>query len=311
MNNKEEQVETLPTPPQLRGFHTIGEQVEDLKVFAANPRQRIGFGLKDLDALVLGPAAGEVFTFVARSFVGKSLLATNMMANNPAEGILFFSLEMVTHQVLPRLYSHVFDAPNMDVRKAVTNNTMPSQFDALSARLPNQVIIDKSILTLADMSVYLERYTTYYEALPRLVIIDYLEEVGGAKSSGEGWTRTEATASAVKAWARDHQVGVFMLHQASQKTEPWEPVSSSSAKGGGYTEADVVLGGWRPGRNPDLGDTAAYSMRNHFYMNVLKNRVTGDLKGELRYTIDPAMRLVQLQPQLTAIQDAANLRIAQ
>lgn len=298
------------TPQQKRGFPLLGEQVEDLYEFAANPKQRVGFGLKELDNLVLGPAPGEVFTFVARSFVGKSLVATNVMANNPDEPILFFSLEMVAHQVLPRLYSHVFNTPSHDVGLSIRHNDLPSQFGELSVRLPKQVVVDKSNLTLESMTVYTDKFTTYYGEKPRLVIIDYLEEVGGAKSSGEGWTRTEATASAVKAWARDHGVGVLLLHQASQKTEPWEPVSSSSAKGGGYTEADVVIGGWRPGRNPDLNDTAAWQMRNHFYMNVLKNRVTGDLKGELRYTIDPAMKLVQLQPTLTAVQDAANVRIA-
>lgn len=298
------------TPAQKRGFPLLGEQVTDLYEFAANPKQRVPFGLKELDDIVLGPAAGEVFTLVARSFVGKSLMATNMMANNPDVPILFFSLEMVSHQVLPRLYSHVFNAPSHDVGLSIRRNNLPSQFGELSVRLPKQVVVDKSNLSLDSMTSYLERFTAYYEEKPRLVIIDYLEEVGGAKGSGEGWTRTEATASAVKAWTRDHGVGVLMLHQASQKTEPWEPVSSSSAKGGGYTEADVVLGAWRPGRNPDLSDGPAWQMRNHFYMNVLKNRVTGDLKGELRFTIDPAMRLVGLQPTLTAAQDAANVRMA-
>lgn len=289
---------TTPTPAEMRGFKLLGEHVDDLRHFAANPRQRVPFGLRDLDKIILGPASGEVFTFVARSFVGKSLMATNVMSNNADENIIFFSLEMPAHQVLQRLYSHVFQTPAADVQTQVRTNALPAELGELSRRLPRQIIVDKPGLDLASMSAYLQRYEAHFGERPRLVIIDYLEELGGGKAGAEGWIRTEANASAVKAWAKEEAVGVFMLHQANQKSEPWEPVTPGSAKGGGFTESDVVVGGWRPGRDPDLGEVAAYQQRNWFYMNVLKNRVQGELAHELRYTIDPAMNLVQLQPNL-------------
>lgn len=288
----------VPTPSDLRGFETLDDQTEKLRDFAANPKQRVPFGLRDLDKIILGPASGEVFTFVARSFVGKSLMATNIMANNPDTEILFFSLEMPAHQVLQRLYSHVFDVSAYDVMHEIRNQRVPTHLGELSSRLPRQVVVDRPNLGLEDMSVYLDRFQTFHGERPRLVIMDYLEEIGGGKSNAEGWIRTEANASAVKAWAKEEQVGVFLLHQANQKTEAWEPVSSSSAKGGGYTEADVVIGGWRPGRDPELGEVAAYQRANHFYLNVIKNRVLGEMSMELRYTIDPAMKLVQLAPRL-------------
>lgn len=287
-----------PTPAQLRGFNTLDEQVAKLRTFAANPKQRTPFGLEELDNLVLGPAEGEVFTFVARSFVGKSLLATNFMANNPDTEIIFFSLEMTSHQVLQRLYAHVFNTPSADVQSAVRTNVLPSQLGELAVRLPQQVVIDKPALTLDDMTGYLNRYETFYGVRPRIVIMDYLEEIGGGKAGAEGWIRTEATASSVKVWAKEEQIGVLMLHQANQKTEPWEPVSPGSAKGGGFTEADVVIGGWRPGFDPDLGDVAQYERRNWFHMNVLKNRVLGERSSEMRFIIDPAMRLVKQQERL-------------
>lgn len=286
------------TPQQIRGFPILEEQVEDLRDFAANPKQRIATGIDILDEVILGPAAGEVFTFVGRSFVGKSLLATNVMAANPDESIVFFSLEMPAHQVLTRLYSHVFNTPGADVQAAIRGNRLPSQVGELASLLPRQVIVDRPALTLDDMSAYLARYEAWYGERPALVIVDYLEEVGGAKQSGEGWVRTEATASSVKAWSKEEEVAVMMLHQSNLKTEPWEAVTPGSAKGGGFTESDAVVGIWRPGWDPGLGDDASYHQRDWFFMNVLKNRVTGDRKGELRCMIDPAMRLVKLQERL-------------
>lgn len=285
----------------MRGFPLLDEQVEVWREFVVNPQQRVPYGLPDLDAIVLGPASGEVHTFVARSFVGKSLIATNIMANNPDVEIIFFSLEMPSHQVLQRLYSHVFQTPALDVSSAVRRNVLPTQLGELAVRLPKQVIIDRPSLTLADMSAYVDRYEAYFGVRPRLVIMDYLEEINGGKASAEGWIRTEATASSVKAWAKQEQIGVFLLHQANMRTESWEPVSSSSAKGGGFTEADVVIGGWRPGRDPDIGEQARLQRRDWFYLNVLKNRVTGELHPELRYTIDPSLRLVRLHERMRLI----------
>jgi len=190
-------------------------------------------------------------------------MATNMMANNPDDRIIFFSLEMPSRQVIQRLYSHVFDVSSQDVQSSITHNALPAQLGELAQRLPQQVVVDRPNLGLSDMSAYLERYDLFFGHRPDLVIMDYLEEIGGAKAGAEGWIRTEATASAVKTWAKDEMVGVFLLHQASQKTEPWEPVGSSSAKGGGFAQpvSEPVLtpDGFVPMGTLKVGDTVVGS----------------------------------------------------
>lgn len=281
----------------LRGFKTITEQVADLRDMAANPRQRIPTGLSKLDDLILGPASGEVFTVVARSGVGKSLIATNIMVNNLDCDIIFFSLEMPAHQCIQRIWSHLSDISGREVTEMVYDNRMPANVESYLSRLQRQVVVDADGLTLGDMAVYMDNYAAYFGKRPDLIIIDYLEEVGGAKASGEGWTRTEATASALKSFAKREKIGVISLHQANQKTEEWEPPQSSSAKGGGYTESDVVIGLWRPGKDPDLGEVERRQRESDLHINVLKNRVTGRTVGELRYLISPSMRILPLYEQ--------------
>lgn len=283
----------------LRGFTLLSEHVEELREYAATPQQRIPTGVDSLDKYILGPAQSEVYTLVARSHVGKSLMATNIMVNNPTTRIVFFSLEMTARHVLQHLYAHITDRSREEVTYMVLNNELPDDIDIVGETLRKQVVIDTSGLTLADMSMCLLAYESWFGERPQLVIIDYLEEVGGIKQSGEGWLRTEATASALKSWARDEHIAVFSLHQANQKTEPWEPPTQSSAKGGGYTESDVVVGMWRPGWDPELSSTERRERQHDVSFNVIKNRITGRLAAKIPCVITQSLTIVELWPQKT------------
>lgn len=287
----------LDLPPEWhdRGFKLVTEQASRLREFAANPKQRTPTGLGTLDNLILGPAWGEVFMFLGRSFTGKSLIATNIMANNPHTGILFFSLEMPEHQVLQRLWAHVSGLEASEVGRMVRHNLLPDSLEAQLSDFANHVVIDKSALTLQDMSAHIEAYERYFNRRPDLVIIDYLELVGGAKSSADGWQRTEANAGAIKDWAKGEGVGAIVLHQANKTVTAWQEPTEDSAKGGGFVEADVVVGIWRPGRDPKLLPHERRMKEDEFYMNVLKNRINGRAThGEpLKYILKPDLTLKQ------------------
>lgn len=288
----------LIAPHKMRGFKTLDEQVKDLREMAANPRQRIATGLKSLDLLALGPAAGEVFTVVGRSHTGKSMFATNVLLHNPTVPMIFFSLEMPAHQVLQRLYAHVTDQSGRDVVRKTMRNDLDQTLDWIAKDFEEHIVVDASGLTLGDMAVYCENYGAYFGHRPSAVVIDYLEEIGGAKASGEGWMRTEATASALKGWAKDQKMAVFSLHQANQKTEQWEPPNGGSAKGGGFVESDVVVGMWRPGWDPDLGEVESYAIEPHMYLNVIKNRITGRMtrpERPLKFKLADSGKMVDLE----------------
>lgn len=275
-----------------RGFSTLAEQLEDVRHFSENPLQRVRTGLASIDIITEGPAAGEIFTFLGRSFSGKSQVATNIMANNPQLPLIFFSLEMPARQAISRLYATYSHIDHQEVFRQMSDGRLPEFFEDLADKIPQQVIVDKD-LSLGDMSAYIEQYEHYYEKRPAAVIIDYLELIQGEE--GEGNWRTEYTAKALKSWARQEKAAVFLLHQTN-RTEPiWEPPSEDSARGAGYTESDVVIGLWTPDRNPKLDPYDAAVLRNEVHFNVLKNRITGRTTYKaLRYKLDDDLRLVDL-----------------
>ncbi len=275
-----------------RGFYTLAEQLADVRQFSQNPKHRVRTGLKSIDLLTEGPAAGEVFTFLGRSFAGKSQVATNIMANNPTMGIVFFSLEMPARQAISRLYSTFSRVSHDDVFKQIADGRLPAVFDDLATHLPKQVIVDKEA-GLGDMSDYLVLYDRYYGDRPEAVIIDYLELIRG--ESGEGSLRTEAVARSLKYWAKDEKMAVFLLHQTNRSEPVWHPPTEDSARGAGYTESDVVVGMWQPSRDPNLRGFEQQQLQGQVHFNVLKNRITGKTTYKpLKYKLEDDLCLVDL-----------------
>jgi hypothetical protein len=256
-------------------WRTIDEQVQGLHTYTANPQKRIRTGLQPIDLLIGGPAAGEVCTFLGRSYSGKSIVAQNIMWRNADTPMIFFSLEMHYLLAIQRLYSIWADHPHREVLDAIEKGILPMQLDDMPAAFEGHLIVDRSGLTAGDMWQYIEDYASYYGRRPAAILVDYLEMVGGAKSSGEGWIGTEKVAQEMKELAKDAEVPVFLIHQANKSQPPWEPPDMDSARGGGFTEADFLIGMWRPHLNPALPDWEKTALQDEVYFTVLKNRARG------------------------------------
>jgi len=256
-------------------WKTMKDAVSDLRTFSANPQQRIRTGFDSIDYYIEGPAAGEVCTFIGRSYTGKSLVATQIMANHAGAGSIFFSLEMPRRQALARLFSQWADIPADRVRNMISANEIDPRIDEMAQAMEKHVIIDQSGMTVADMILAVEQYQDYFGEKPLFVQVDYLERIGGIKSEAGGWQAVEAAADQVKDLAKACDIPVFLYHQTNRSEPEHEPPTEKSARGGGYTEADFVIGMWAPGRDPKMAPWKREELQNIIRMNVLKNRHSG------------------------------------
>ncbi len=276
------------------GLPLMPDLVADLRKFSENPLQRIPWGIPSLDLITEGPAPGEVHLTLGRSFSGKSLVMHNIMVNNRDKGCIFFSLEMPARQALSRMFATYANLDHHAVQGMTAGNTLPQALEEMAVAMQRQVIIDEGDLGLGDMSAYVSAYDRTFGRRPDFVLVDYIELLGGGMT-GEGWQRTEAIARGLKQWAKRELMPVFAVHQMNMTVEVWKPPTQSSSRGAGYTEADVVVGIWKPWEDPELGSMEARNLEHVYHMNVLKNRVTGrTTRAPIRCKLMNTLRLQDL-----------------
>lgn len=278
-----------------REFDTLAEQVASLEKFAANPQQRIRTGINSLDTLTRGPAPGEVYTILGRSYSGKSLVAQNIMTANQDKACVFFSLEMYHLLAVQRLFSMWSGFDAADVSRLVETNNLPPMFESMVTELQDQIIVDKAGLSTYDMSRICADYEGHFGKRPDFIVIDYLELVSGAKVSADGWMATESQAQQIKDFAKEEKMPVFLIHQTNKSEPEWLPPTMGSARGGGYTEADFVVGMWRPYLDPELSWMEAESIRTEVQFTVLKNRPFGAHNTKpIRCKLDASLQITEM-----------------
>ena len=271
---------------------TLYDQVDQLFQFSENPVKRVGTGFKTIDDLIRGPAPGEVCMILGRSFSGKSILAQNIINHNKDLPSIFFSLEMPYMQAIVRMYSMWSETPSSDNQTSLEQGKVNSKVWDMVLAFPLHVIDDKGGQTLEDMSRKLMEFDIYYKTRPAFVVIDYLELVAGAKASGEGFAAVEAVSTSLKDWAKEEEMRVFLLHQTNRQEKRWQPPNEDSARFGGYTEADFVIGMWRPHTDPDIDYWDAMSIKHHLNLNLIKDRVFFNERDKIEMMITPTLRIL-------------------
>ncbi len=271
---------------------TLYQQIGDLFAFSDNPVKRVGTGFKVIDEMIRGPAPGEICMILGRSFSGKSILAQNIINHNKELPSIFFSLEMPYMQAIIRMYSMWSDTPSGDNQSQLDQGNVSAKLWDMVLDFPLHVIDDRGGQSLEDMSHRLEEYEGEMKVRPEFVVIDYLELLGGAKASGEGFAAVESQATMLKDWAKEEEMRVFLLHQTNRNEKRWQPPNEDSARFGGFTEADFVLGMWRPHTDPELDYWDSIAIKHHLNLNLIKDRVFFNEKSLIEMMITPTLRIL-------------------
>lgn len=287
----------------LEHFPTLSFQMDKLKEFVSNPQERARTGFPTLDAFIEGPAAGEVCTILGRSYTGKSQLVHNMMLNYPSPpGFLVFSMEMPATALLMRMASAWAGVPQDHLLEQAKQGKLTETVFQMGKDFDHHVVVEEP-MSIKEMSGYLFMYRQWFGHDPAAIIIDYLELVE-TDMRLSGWERTERLARDIKTLAKVEKVPVFLLHQTNQKRKQWEKPDEESARGGGYTQADVVIGIHKPSRDPDLPMTERKELEPYIMVNVIKNRINGkENYRNIELELLPSLRLIDRQQQSTLLDD--------
>ena len=185
-------------------------------------------GLRDLDRVVDGLGAGELWVLAGRSSMGKSVGAITLMLSAARQGarVAMASLEMPAREQHARCVSQICGVPyrdmspkgrrRLDARARAAIRRGAAEYSVLPIH-----IADQGIYTLADIASYARRQAIAARGTSsplRGLVVDYL----GLMQAGPGERRHEAAGrwvAGLKQLAKELGIWVLALNQINRAAE--------------------------------------------------------------------------------------------
>lgn len=230
----------------------------------------ISLGLPGLDKAIGGFRLGEVLLFMARTTVGKSFWALNVLyhlISHTQEKITFFSLEMPRISILERLIQITFSLTREEAQEKLKTDKkireqLKNEFKNLKIYTQNYSVGDIEIKIREDGS--------------KIIFIDYLDLLRELSLKNQNrYERISDHIIELKRIAKRQDCLLIVLHQLQRQAEEGGvAVKLTMARDSGVIEeaSDIILGAWRPELRYDVIALAPETERNRLIIRLLKNK---------------------------------------
>lgn len=252
------------------------------KLFNAQ-QNNLTLGYPQMDKVInsgMGIPTGWVLDFLARSSVGKTAFALNVISNaidNHNVGCTFFSFEQQDSDLYPKIAA----IRNQLSQKRIMHEYANANDDVYHTRIRDAMkgkllVFEKQRLDLNQMEdIILTADERFFEEVPqKIVLIDYLGfiKVNGIKNKYEGLS--ELTAELKQLAKRTNKLFVVLVQTSRKGGNGAEPVSFEDARDSGTIEenADILIGAYRPELDQQLGSREIIEVLDDYMMQILKNR---------------------------------------
>lgn len=236
-------------------YRPLGQIVEDHRRWAKSDKPRIGIGFSFFDEQATngGAAPGELVMLQARTGVGKTWIALNIINQNRDVPTAFFSIEMEGHMIVQRLAGVTYDEDTRLIERAVHDHGHHAAVDGLPGTFPKLALIDQPGISMKQMGEAIDQArramnVPYDVTSPFLVIIDYDELIGGVRSM-DTLGQIERVMKDLKVKAREWKAVVIVLHQMKRVDDETKPPSIKDGRYGGEQSCDYIVAAWRPDPN--------------------------------------------------------------
>lgn len=199
----------------------------------------------------------KVFLVGAYSKVGKTDFLIEIVLHSALRlklRCVIFSMEMEQESFMQRVMAKLLGVHKDRLEELMLSPDSANYITQVREKLEEYICIyDTNDLTLDDIKerVIIAR-DDYFEAPVDRVFVDYFQYL---KNTSE-YAGIAASAKAMKPFAKQMNVQLFMLSQFNREGNPWDEPSIRSFRGGNDMESsmDYALLLWRPGLKPGLGD---------------------------------------------------------
>lgn len=223
-----------------------------------------------------GVRQGEVFTLLARTWVGKSLWASQAVLNANAPALVI-SMEMPKLQWWERTVCQVLGLPFKEAAgRLATGRITPEEAAPLKSAEKRIAICDKADGTLPSLEAAVKRAEVVLKCRPKLVAIDYLQLLKLGARNASVYERASQAAVEVKSFAKRNEIAVLLLSQVGREHggDGSTEVGMQSARDSGQIEeaADFLLGLWRPSMRLGLTREEYEATQSEIKGRLIKNR---------------------------------------
>lgn len=264
---------TVRTSPWL----TSEGQWESLRQEAKRSAEgSVSLGIPELDQIIDGIRPGEVFGYMARPGIGKTVLlcqfARAMAHACDPHG--FFSLEMPAAQIVTRLVQAEYELTRPQVLGLIRTGQLDQQrYQELFSTL---ALVHEGGLSVTDMSQRLRRMQDRLFKLRsiRAVTIDHAGLIGGDTRLST-YDRVSMHARQIKELAKRHQVAVILAIQVNRDGgDGSKELHLGSARDSGVIEEamDYLVGVRRFDRSTELSDVDREIYKDTLFLKVIKSR---------------------------------------
>lgn len=209
----------------------------------------ISSGFSDFDQMTSGFHPSDLIILAARPAMGKTAFALNLALNaamKSKKGVLLFSLEMSSSQLLQRLLSIEAGIGLQKIRNGFLDSDDWGKLGLASMKLSNSEI---NIADLPNVNVLeIRAIARRLKAASKLdmIIIDYLQLIKGNSTRGDNRQQEISEISrALKGIARELDIPIIALSQLSRATEQRadrRPMLSDLRESGAIEQdADMVM----------------------------------------------------------------------
>ncbi|MBR3353659.1 replicative DNA helicase [Candidatus Saccharibacteria bacterium] len=211
-------------------------------------------GFRDLDKKTAGFQKGDLIIVGARPAMGKTTFAQNLAYNIASinkKGVLFFSLEMGSNEIIDRMISDVSGIDNWKMR---TGNLSDEEFQKMGDAMDEMddlpiYIDDTSSMTIMELRNKARRAMHDHDI--GIVIIDYLQLLQGSdRYKGNRVQEVTEISRGLKILARELKIPVVALAQLSRsvtgRDDPRPVLSDLRESGSIEQDADLVMFLHRP-----------------------------------------------------------------
>jgi KaiC/GvpD/RAD55 family RecA-like ATPase len=275
------ETEEKEEPPTI-GLDFLTDQFTN---YATNFEQNIiKTGIKGLDENVIF-STSTLNGILGQPGSGKTTMALNYLRNTSLAGIpsMFFSLDMGAPLVYAKL---VQKATGYTFKKALElYRTNPKERERISAVIKTEYknvgFNFKAGLTVTDMLNAINKQTEQTGIKPKLIVIDYLENIAGPYS--DATANAGLIANQLKDLANETETCVTLLLQTQKHSTPdvSDPLlSMKQIKGSSVIEqaCSTVLTLWREGYSPNTVEDDKY-----ISFAIVKNRFGSLWQGDFSW----------------------------